>query len=102
MAANEAASLPTGTVTFLFTDIEGSTRLWEERPEELRLALARHDVIVRDAIERHSGHALKVVGDACCAAFASPPDAARAALYAQQALLPVFSPENAGLPVRVR
>jgi class 3 adenylate cyclase len=46
---------PTGTVTFLFTDIEWSTRLWEERPDEMRAALAEHDAIVRDAIEVHGG-----------------------------------------------
>ena len=44
--------LPSGTVTFLFTDLEGSTRLWEEHPEAMKAALARHDEILRDAIER--------------------------------------------------
>ena len=47
--------LPSGTVTFLFTDLEGSTRLWEEHPEAMRAALARHDEILRDAIEKHGG-----------------------------------------------
>ena len=46
---------PSGTVTFLFTDIEGSTRLWEEQPEAMRTALARHDAILRDAVEAHGG-----------------------------------------------
>ncbi len=46
---------PSGTVTFLFTDIEGSTRLWEERPDEMRAALAVHDAVVRDSIEAHGG-----------------------------------------------
>ena len=45
------AELPSGTVTFLFTDLEGSTRLWEEHPEAMRDALARHDEILRDAVE---------------------------------------------------
>ncbi len=49
------SELPSGTVTFLFTDVEGSTRLWEEHPEAMRPALARHDEIVRDAIEAHDG-----------------------------------------------
>jgi class 3 adenylate cyclase len=49
------AELPTGTVTFLFTDLEGSTRLWQEHPEEMRRALARHDELLREAIEGHSG-----------------------------------------------
>ena len=44
--------LPSGTVTFLFTDLEGSTRLWEEFPEAMRGALARHDEILRDAVEK--------------------------------------------------
>src|SRR5712664_3953862 len=52
-------SLPAGTVTFLFTDIEGSTRLWEQHPEAMRDALARHDEILRDAVESHGGHLVK-------------------------------------------
>ena len=47
--------LPTGTVTFLFTDIEGSTRRWEEHPEAMQAALARHDALLRAAIEDHHG-----------------------------------------------
>ena len=53
------AELPSGTVTFLFTDIEGSTRLWEEHPDAMREALARHDELVRDAVEGHDGHVVK-------------------------------------------
>ena len=49
-------SPPSGTVTFLFIDIEGSTRLWEEQPEAMRAALARHDELLRTAVEVHSGH----------------------------------------------
>jgi class 3 adenylate cyclase len=52
------AEMPSGTVTFLFTDIEGSTRLWEEHPEAMREALARHDEILRAAILEHGGHVL--------------------------------------------
>ena len=51
--------LPAGTVTFLFTDLEGSTRLWEEHPEAMKGALARHDEILRDAVESHHGHIVK-------------------------------------------
>src|SRR5881628_1594120 len=80
------SALPTGTVTFLFTDIEGSTRLWEEHPEAMRVALARHDAFLRHAIETHGGHVFKTVGDAFCAAFATAPHALAAALMAQQAL----------------
>ena len=47
--------MPSGTVTFLFTDLEGSTRLWEEHPEAMRPALARHDEILRDAVVAHHG-----------------------------------------------
>ena len=64
------AQLPTGTVTFLFTDLEGSTRLWEEHPEAMRAALARHDEILRDAVEKRGGHVVKTTGDGLHAAFA--------------------------------
>ncbi len=79
-------SLPTGTVTFLFTDIEGSTRLWEQNPERMRAALARHDLLMREAIERNKGVVFKTVGDAFCAAFSHASDAVAAALEAQIAL----------------
>src|SRR5712691_6570302 len=69
------ADLPTGTVTFLFTDIEGSTRLWEQHPEAMRAALARHDALLRQAIEARGGHVFKTMGDQFCAAFAGAPDA---------------------------
>ena len=62
--------LPTGTVTFLFTDIEGSTRLWEHQPEAMCGALARHDTLLREVIEAHGGSVFKTVGDAFYAAFA--------------------------------
>jgi WD40 repeat protein/class 3 adenylate cyclase len=78
--------LPTGTVTFLFTDIEGSTRLWEQHPEAMRLDLARHNVLVRSVIEAHGGHVFKTMGDAFCAAFAHAQDAVNAALEAQRVL----------------
>ncbi|MCE7938501.1 MAG: hypothetical protein DYG90_07965, partial [Chloroflexi bacterium CFX6] len=74
------ADLPTGTVTFLFTDIAGSTRLWERHPDAMRGALARHDALVRSAIEAHGGHVFKTVGDAFCAAFQTAPAAVAAAL----------------------
>ena len=51
--------LPAGTVTFLFTDLEGSMRLWEEHPEAMRSTLARHDAILRDAVAAHDGHVVK-------------------------------------------
>ena len=78
--------LPTGTVTFLFTDLEGSTRLWEEHPEAMRAALARHDEILRDAVGKHGGHLVKTTGDGLHAAFAVAPDAVAAGLDAQRVL----------------
>ncbi len=97
---------PTGTVTFLFTDIEGSTSLWEQYPDKMRLALARHNTILRDAIEANDGYVFKTIGDAFCAAFASPRDALEAAIEAQRALFaPVWHelglPQGVGLRVRM-
>ncbi len=77
---------PSGTVIFLFTDIAGSTVLWEHYPQAMRAALARHDTILRQQIEAHGGHVFKTVGDAVYAAFATAPDALLAALQAQRAL----------------
>ena len=79
-------SLPTGTVTFLFTDIEGSTRLWEKYSDGMKSAVARHEEIIRTAIEAHGGYVFKTVGDAFCAAFGTAPDALEATLEAQRAL----------------
>ncbi len=83
----EPAALPTGTVTFLFTDLEGSTRLWERHPEAMRTALARHDEILRDAVGQRSGVVVKTTGDGLHAAFAVAADAVAAAADAQQVLL---------------
>ena len=81
-----AMGLPQGTVTFLFTDLEGSTRRWEEHPTEMRDALARHNAIVRGAVESHGGVVLSTMGDGMAAVFASARDAVRAVLAAQQEL----------------
>jgi class 3 adenylate cyclase len=80
------AEPPTGTVTFLFTDIEGSIRLWEKSPEWMQGALARHDEILHTAIEAHEGFIFKITGEAFCAAFPTASDALAAALTAQKAL----------------
>jgi predicted ATPase/class 3 adenylate cyclase len=93
--------LPTGTVTFLFTDIEGSTRLWEEKPEAMRLALARHDLMLRDAIGVNSGIVFKAMGDAFCAAFATAPEALSSALVIQHALQAEPWPDGIRLCVRM-
>src|SRR5215216_4572566 len=77
---------PAGTVTFLFTDIEGSTKRWEHLPRAMSTALMTHDLILRASIEEHAGHVFKTVGDAFCAAFADPTDALLAAVEAQDAL----------------
>ena len=79
--------LPTGTVTFLFTDIEGSTRLWERYPEAMSEALARHDEILRAVVEANNGSVVKTTGDGVHAAFSTAADALEAALEAQRALL---------------
>ena len=65
--------LPRGTVTFLFTDIEGSTRLWENSPGAMRVALTRHDSLMRAAIESNGGTVFKTIGDAFCTAFPTAP-----------------------------
>jgi class 3 adenylate cyclase/DNA-binding XRE family transcriptional regulator len=82
----QRAPQPSGAVTFLFTDIEGSTRRWEQYPETMRRSLARHDAIMREAIAAHEGYVFKTVGDAVCAAFARPAAAVAAALDAQRVL----------------
>src|SRR3984957_4530488 len=85
-----AAAAPSGVVTFLFTDIEGSPRRWEADAEGMRAALAAHDEVLRNAIEAHGGWFFKHTGDGVCAAFASPRSAVDAAVAAQLTLkLPV-------------
>ncbi len=79
-------NLPTGTVTFLFTDIEDSTRLAQQHPGELPLLLARHRQILHQAIETHHGSIYQVVGDSFSAAFHTARDALNAALQAQHLL----------------
>ena len=78
--------LPSGTVTFVFTDLEGSTARWEAHPEQMAGALARHDAIVREAVGAHGGTVFATMGDGMAAAFPSAKEAVRAALAAQQEL----------------
>src|ERR1700682_6426453 len=81
---------PSGVVTFLFTDIEGSTRRWEADADAMRAALLAHDEVLRAAIEAHGGFLFSHTGDGVVAAFASPKAAVDAAVAAQQTLeLPV-------------
>ncbi len=77
---------PSGTVTFLFTDIEGSTRLWQEQPQAMAIAQARHDAILREAIESNNGSVFQLVGDSFAAAFRNAWDGLCAALSAQRGL----------------
>ena len=79
-------ALPTGTVTFLFTDLEDSTRLWDEHPTEMNTALACHDAMLRDLIAKHGGHVVKTTGDGVHAVFAAAPDAVAMAIDALQAI----------------
>jgi class 3 adenylate cyclase len=84
------APAPSGVVTFLFTDIEGSTRRWEADVDAMRAALLKHDEVLRTAIEAHDGFVFSHTGDGVVAAFASPRSAVDAAVAAQRALeLPV-------------
>jgi predicted ATPase/class 3 adenylate cyclase len=92
---------PTGTVTLLFTDIEGSTKLWENHSEAMRLALARHDGLIRVCIEKHGGYVFKTIGDAFCAAFPTVSDAISAALEAQRGLTKESWPDGISLNVRM-
>ncbi len=79
-------ALPTGTITFLFTDIEGSTRLWQQHPNEMKVALTEHDAMLSSVIQANGGYVFKTLGDAFCAAFSSAEDALHAALAVQLTL----------------
>jgi predicted ATPase/class 3 adenylate cyclase/Tfp pilus assembly protein PilF len=92
---------PTGTITFLFTDIQGSTRLWEQHPQAMETALDRHNTLVREAIEVHGGYVFKTVGDAFCTAFSVAPEALAAAVAVQRALIAEFWGETGRLRVRI-
>jgi class 3 adenylate cyclase len=83
--------LPTGIVTFLFTDIEGSVPSWEQYPEAMRRALARHISLLRTITRAHHGYVFKEWGDQVCAAFAHPSDALRAALALQREICALAS-----------
>ncbi|HSG44895.1 MAG TPA: tetratricopeptide repeat protein [Anaerolineales bacterium] len=92
-------TLPSGTVTFLFTDIEGSTKLAQEHPDEMPALLARHNKILNQVIQIQNGYVFQIIGDAFCAAFHSASDALNAATDAQQALQ--SEPWNPA-PIKVR
>jgi predicted ATPase/class 3 adenylate cyclase len=85
-SATGGLSLPSGTVTFLFTDIEGSTRLWEHYPQAMAAVLIQHDTLLREAITNHGGVVVKTTGDGVHAVFARATDALAAAIAVQRAI----------------
>ena len=87
-------------MTFVFTDLEGSTRLWEDFPDAMREALARHDELLRSAITQHNGTVVKMTGDGVHAVFSSASDALAAAAEAQRAIS--AEPWGATGPLRIR
>jgi len=91
---------PSGTVTFLFTDIEGSTRLWQQDEVAMRAALSRHDALLRGVIVEHGGVVFSTMGDGLAAAFSSASSAVAAALGVQQQLDAQVWPT--ATPIRVR
>src|SRR5712671_3916122 len=95
-----ADSLPTGTVTFLFTDIEGSTSLWEQEGARMSQALAAHDALARRAVESRRGRVVKTTGDGVHAAFDDALDALAATVDLQQAL--AHPDATFGVALRVR
>ena len=95
------SALPSGTVTFLFTDIEGSTERWERYGQAMRAAVVRHERIVKDAATRYDGSVFKTLGDALCIAFPTAPQAAGAAVLAQHALVAEDFSAVDGLRVRM-
>jgi predicted ATPase/class 3 adenylate cyclase len=92
---------PSGTVTFLFTDVVGSTRLWENHPDLMRSALLDHDHILRSVIETHGGYVFSTAGDAFAAAFARTADAVAAARATQDELQRHLWPGDTAISVRI-
>jgi predicted ATPase/class 3 adenylate cyclase len=96
-----ASHLPSGTVTFLLTDLESSTPLWERYPEAMEVALVRHDRILRSVIEAHEGYVFSLAGDAFAAAFSTARAAADAARAIAVALRATAWPDPVELRVRI-
>jgi predicted ATPase/class 3 adenylate cyclase len=92
---------PSGTVTFLFTDIEGSTRLWDTVPDAMRVALERHDALMKSAFATHGGYVFSTGGDGYGVAFARAGDALAAAVEAQDALAAGPWPDGATIRARM-
>jgi predicted ATPase/class 3 adenylate cyclase/DNA-binding CsgD family transcriptional regulator len=90
--------LPSGTLTFLFTDLEGSTSLWESEPDVMREAVARHDELLGDAVTAHGGQVVKTTGDGIVAVFVNATEGVATALGAQRAL----GGEDWTVPIKAR
>ena len=99
--AVSAQQISADTLTFLFTDLEGSTRLWEKFPDAMKGALRRHDAILREAIEASRGRVVKSTGDGTMAIFGSAVDAVAASLAAQRQLSAAAWPDTGPLRVRM-
>lgn len=95
---SEDRSFPSGTVTFLFTDIEGSTTLWDRHPERMKAALAGHDSILKGAVDAHGGRIIKNTGDGVHAVFQKAIDAVDAAVKAQKLLQSQILDNNGAIP----
>jgi predicted ATPase/class 3 adenylate cyclase len=100
-SGSPALPLPSGTVTFLFSDIEGSTSRWERKRVAMAAAVSRHETLMRQAIESHGGYVFRTVGDAFCAAFERAHDAAAAAIDCQRSLIAEDFSEVGDLSVRM-
>src|SRR5512144_2428414 len=94
------APVPVGMVTFLFTDIEGSTRLWEAEPVRMADALARHDRLCRTAVESNCGRVVKMTGDGLYAVFDDPGAAISTVLELQRGMAAIAA--DCGIPFKVR
>src|SRR5258708_6842542 len=94
--------LPSGTVTFLFTDIEGSTKLWEQYPEAMKAALAKHDSILKEVVESNHGYIIKTTGDGFHAVFTTAIDAINASIEAQHRLQTSEFLKNSEVLLRAR
>jgi class 3 adenylate cyclase len=92
---------PSGTLTFLFTDLEGSTHLWEQYPDHMKAAMARHDALMRNSVEDNKGIVVKTTGDGLHAVFDSAIKGIEAALQAQQMVAAESWPADISL-LRIR
>ena len=101
MEPGVVADRPTGTVTFLFTDVEGSTRAWDSHPEQMNAAVALHDQIVRRCVTAHRGYVFATAGDSFSVAFPTAGDGVRAALSVQHDLAAAAWPDHVVLAVRM-